>query len=326
MPRPFLRYLRLMLLVPAVLIGLHISPALALGVIDQQQLSQLAPGSAGNFIAIWNETSVGQTFAIGISGQLDAVAVAIESSVTPAAPLILDIRAVDSSDRPTGPILASATLAPPDVPTFSLCCPIPAPLTTIGLVPAVQVLAGQRYAFLLHSTDPTNHYVAVHNTGNPYSSGQLLLRSTGFADWAPSSCCDLVFQTFVASAPGPKTRAANVRGTGSAATTLGPMDFSVNISRATVGGPITGTFSKTVRTNGRGLAATGFTELVVFNRNHVHVEGTCVEIPSNTACTFTADFYDFGTGVAKDSISVQEIGGGRIGGPVKGGGIAITLP
>src|SRR5207253_9607337 len=119
--------------------------------------------------------------------------------------------------------------------------------------PAVSVLAGQHLAFVLHSSDPTNHYAAVLNTGNPYPRGQNLYRSTGFTDWAQTPCCDLVFQTFVTLATGPKTVAASIRGTGSATTVLGPMDFSVNITRSTVGGPITGTFTKTVRANGRGI-------------------------------------------------------------------------
>jgi len=116
-----------------------------------------------------------------------------------------------------------------------------------------------------------------------------------------------------------------VVGSGTTESALGPMDFSVSVSRATTGGLITGSLSKTLRSNSRGLRSTEITELVVISANHAIVEGRCAKIPSGEPRTFQANIFDFGAGGTKDSFLISTNDGGQLGGRLISGDIAIRL-
>lgn len=163
---------------------------------------------------------------------------------------------------------------------------------------------------------------AGSNTGCPSTDQRGFLRPTdGNGDG--SAICDIGAYEF--QLPIPKNRAASAVGSGAADSPLGPVDFSVSVGRTVVGGPITGSITKTVRNNGRGLRSTEITELVVLSSSYVIVKGMCVQIPTGEACTFRADLTDGGPGGVKDVFLIATNKGPQLGGRLLSGDITITL-
>jgi hypothetical protein len=163
---------------------------------------------------------------------------------------------------------------------------------------------------------------AGSNVGCPGTDQRGFLRPVD-ANADGSAICDIGAYEF--QPPIPKNRPALVVGNGAADSPLGPVDFSVSVSRTASGGPITGSISKTVRNNGRGLRSTEITELAVLSSSYVIVKGKCVEIPTGEPCTFRADLTDGGPSGGKDIFLISTNDGSQLGGRLLSGDITITL-
>lgn len=166
------------------------------------------PGTDNSVAAIGSNNVVdwSQTFTVGISGTLTSVELAMirNASVTFTKPLLFDIRTT-SGGTPTEPdtgfnILASKSIAPPDVPTtygfFSIS----------GL--GVCVTAGDILAITLRSDDPHAYHWAGTGQTLGYTGGSAFVRAPVVWEIQPPDGIihDLGFRTFVESGPAPRDR------------------------------------------------------------------------------------------------------------------------
>ena len=169
----------------AGMLALHVGSALAVPIIDQSNIA-----AAGNpFAAVFAGQQVGQTFTVGITGQLTSVDVYIDLRGTPAANLTLDILA-SSGGLPTGSALTSTSLAPGSI----------SGLTSFNF-PDISVSSGTVLAIVLSTTSTlANDYLARTTTGNVYANGQASTNGGGGFSTTTVEGADLIFRTWVDAA------------------------------------------------------------------------------------------------------------------------------
>ena len=166
------------------MVGVVLVPvaALAAGTLDQQQ----AEGSG--LLIIDSGQSLAQTFTAGITGSMDQVDLKLKS-VGLDAPLVVELRTVDGSGTPTASVLASASVAPSQIPV--------SPDTgwvSVTLTPTVQVTAGTKYAVVAYSSVFYNWAAA---SGDAYTAGSAFydLQSPPVSFTAFDA--DFAFRTYV---------------------------------------------------------------------------------------------------------------------------------
>jgi hypothetical protein len=188
-----MRFRALVSLVMALTLSLAVTaaPVAAAGVPDQIQEQPLTDG----FVAR-NVTFVAQTFTAGLSGTLDQIDLLLGRLDPLERNLTVQIQTV-SSGTPTGLVLASAELAPADVPVQNF-----PDLTFVSVVlPPSESVAGTTYAIVV--SDPTAapfggpQYLWGATSGDPYPSGNALLTFDGGTSWLNQSDLDMGFKTFV---------------------------------------------------------------------------------------------------------------------------------
>jgi hypothetical protein len=173
-------------------------PAAAVGIIDPagQDLGGLvdvAPVTAA--------LSLAQTFTPGLSGELGSVSLSMgeDPRAIPSDTLLVQVQAT-TGGLPAGPILATATLRPADVPAI-----IPdSPLVLVTFDPPAVVAAGTTYAIVVTTRETSSPYILT-TTDEPYAGGQLLLdRGSGWTTLEASSWegFALRFQTLLTRARG----------------------------------------------------------------------------------------------------------------------------
>jgi hypothetical protein len=166
---------------------------------------------------------IGQTFTVGITGQLSGVDFWILRGGTPTAPITLEIVRTDGSGAPStapGDVLGSAT-APP---------PLSTGYVSWDLTPAnISVTAGDELALVLSSTQDFNGSDRYDGLMGPISGPELYPpgdawlhhpTTTPWEKWTPPGYgpIDFVFRTYVLSA----NTAPDCSGATASTTTLSP--------------------------------------------------------------------------------------------------------
>jgi hypothetical protein len=185
---------------------LSLGTAQAAVVLDQSNLGGAGVAGAALFSASFGFQSAAQTFTVGVSGKLDHIEVELQGvRGSPAQPLVMEIHAV-SGGIPTGPALATASLLPASVGSFTLSS---FDFSAAGL----DVAVGDILAFeLLADVGLGNDYIA-NFTEPTYAGGRALLANDVFTNFDDplADNTDMHFQTFVdveaAPAPEPATLA-----------------------------------------------------------------------------------------------------------------------
>jgi hypothetical protein len=160
---------------------------------------------SGDFAHIIELTqTLAQSFTVGISGTLVRFTAEIARVDNPIPVFGIDweLREPDSAGLPKGPLLASGTLAPADVPTTFRFVPI-------DLTPfSIPVSVGDRYVVVLSTlSEPTrpggglNPYAWL--LGDEYPRGNEFVKFTFCCDWSGPQPFSLGFETFVEPVPEP---------------------------------------------------------------------------------------------------------------------------
>lgn len=141
---------------------------------------------------------IAQTFTAGRSGNLAYAQVTLfyyEVGLHPTAPIAIELRRLDAAGRPTGAVLATATVPASAVTSVGL---VPGSVVTAAFAEPAFLVAGSRYALKLTTTDPFCYAVSTTEPGS-YSGG------TSWGGWEPGWTTptwnegwnDLLFATYI---------------------------------------------------------------------------------------------------------------------------------
>ena len=165
--------------------------------LDQQNTT------SSSTIAVTSGQSVAQTFTAGISGALRRVALQADKTLADTTvPLTVQIRNV-ADDAPGATVLASSTVPAASLPVWNNA---PAPFLSVNFASPATVVAGTRYAVVIHNNGVSNAFdLGIAANGNPYKDGSTLvaLSSPPSSAWSNQPSSDLGFQTFVEAPAGP---------------------------------------------------------------------------------------------------------------------------
>jgi hypothetical protein len=148
-------------------------------------------------LVLTNARIAAQTFTAQHTGLLTSAQVPIRnagSATTSTNSIVMEIRAVDSSGTPTGEVLASITIPPPDIP------PLRNRVVTGHFSPGAPVEAGKQYAIALHTPNAPDSMIMVWQGHYPnLCPGESYATRTNapgeFFLWDMNT--DLFFSTFV---------------------------------------------------------------------------------------------------------------------------------
>jgi hypothetical protein len=166
-------------------------------------------------------------------GKSMTVALDVNQENAPNAPLVLDLKAADSSGTPTGPVLASSSIDPSGVSWSS---------HTATVVLPTAVASGQSYAVLVHSATSQGCYSVQFHNGQVSGTGAEHFSNDSGGSWSAAEPYTLKFATFIGPDPattpgsgssaafafdeGHGTTAADSTGSGNTATLLGGADWA----------------------------------------------------------------------------------------------------
>jgi hypothetical protein len=150
-----------------VSLGVAAGPAAAAGTLDQHQTNfDTQRGLGGTTLAA-------QTFAAGITGQLDQVDLKLSVVGSPA-DLTVEITTTTAAGHPTSTVLGTATVSAGSIPTTP---------TTVSVPLTAPSVAGTQYAIVLSS--PTVGWQFYSMSTGPYSAGSAYLSTDSGATWTP---------------------------------------------------------------------------------------------------------------------------------------------
>jgi Bacterial Ig-like domain len=150
-----------------------------------------------SILILTNDRIVAQTFTAQHTGLLTSAQVPIRnvgSATTSTNSIFMEIRAVDSSGTPTGVVLASVTIPPPDIP------PLRNRVVTGHFSPGAPVEAGQQYAIALHTPNKPDSMIMtwIGNHPNPCPGESYEAQTNAPGEFGPDNMnVDHFFSTFV---------------------------------------------------------------------------------------------------------------------------------
>jgi hypothetical protein len=132
-----------------------------------------------------------QSFTATRSGTLSSVSFTSFQSGNPTSGLQIDVYQTDSSLRPTGAALSSATVPPSSISW--------AP-DNVTIAPNVPVVAGGHYAIVVHSSATSGCYGMAHRDASPYPGGAEAYSNNGGATFSVEPSRTLKFETVIGGA------------------------------------------------------------------------------------------------------------------------------
>jgi hypothetical protein len=174
----------------------------------------LPPSVAGGFIT-QNGIDIGQTFTVGLSGELTGVEVAVARSANTTQPLDVEVRSTigGTPDASDASILASALVEPSSIDTSAPTLSDFFDFNSLNFVfvdlssSRLQITPGETLAIVLESNDPVGGYAWAFGVGDPgpYLGGQGYFRSSTGQDPFMRGGGDQYFETIVSTVPEPST-------------------------------------------------------------------------------------------------------------------------
>ena len=192
--------LRATLVLALVAVSMPVSPALAIGTLDQEQPTIDSATIGGLAIGGSSQQKLGQTFTAGLTGTLTEIAVPVACDA--GATLAVEIRNV-AGGAPGATVLASTSVPATSLPQFFPATPA---FRTISFASGAAVSAGTSYAFVLTAGDP-GCGIFQGPVGDPYTQGDLYFDAPPNAPGWVCKCDfanarrDLPFRTYVEAAP-----------------------------------------------------------------------------------------------------------------------------
>ena len=191
--------LRATLVLALVVASMPVSPALAIGTLDQEQPT-IDSTVGGLAIGGTSQQKLGQTFTAGLTGTLTEIALPVACDA--GATLAVEIRDVAGAG-PGATVLASTSVPGASLPQFF---PAPPAFRTISFPSGAAVTAGTSYALVLTAGDP-GCGIFRGPVGDPYAAGDLYFDALPNAPGWVCVCDfanerrDLPFRTYVTVTP-----------------------------------------------------------------------------------------------------------------------------